>query len=177
MSRRSENKDQLDRMLDQWGRARPEIEAEGMSLIPRLFRLAYFFDSAMTPVSRKFGLKPGWVDMLSALRRIGPPHRMSATQLARWVLLSSGGMTSRIDRMEEAGLVRRAPDPDDRRGVLVELTPRGRRVIDGAIDAQLELFKELTDTLTERERRTFINLLRKQTLAFEEGRVGGGADR
>lgn len=169
-------KDQLDRILDQWRHERPEIDAEGMALVPRVFRLAYFYDAAMTPVSRSFGLKAGWLDLLSALRRIGPPYRLSAGELAHWTLLSSGGLTSRIDRMEEAGLVRRVPDPEDRRGVLVELTPTGRRVADAAIDAHLELYAELLKPLTKTERRTFIDLIRKQTLAFEGGEEGSAVD-
>ena len=161
-------------MLDQWRRERPEIEADGMTLVPRVMRLAHLYDGEMTRVSRSFGLKPGWLDVLSALRRIGAPHRMSATELARWVLLSSGGMTNRLDRMEEAGLVRRRPDPADRRGVLVELTPRGGRVIDAAIDAHLALYEQLVSgALSKTEQSTFVELMRKQTLAFEEGRVGG----
>lgn len=163
-------------MLDQWRRERPEIDAEGMALVPRVLRLAHLYDAEMARVSHSFGLRPGWLDALSALRRIGPPHRMSASELAGWVLLSSGGMTNRLDRMEEAGLVRRRPDPSDRRGVLVELTPRGREVIDAAIDAHLELYAELVGAaLTKAEQRTFIELLRKQTLTFEESRVGDSA--
>jgi DNA-binding MarR family transcriptional regulator len=163
-------------MLDQWRRERPEIEADGMALVPRVMRLAHLYDGEMAHVSRSFGLKPGWLDVLSALRRTGPPYRMSATELARWVLLSSGGMTHRLDRMQEAGLLRRRPDPADRRGVLVELTERGRRVIDSAIDAHLALYEELVSgALTKAEQRKFVELMRKQTLAFEEGRVGGGA--
>jgi DNA-binding MarR family transcriptional regulator len=170
-------KDQLDRMLDQWRRERPEIDAEGMALVPRVIRLAHLYDREMARVSRSFGLKPGWLDVLSALRRIGPPHRMSASQLARWVLLSSGAMTNRLDRTEEAGLVRRLPDPSDRRGVLIELTPRGREVIDGAIDAHLALYDQLVGSvLSTAEQRRFIELMRKQTLAFEEGRIGVSAE-
>src|SRR5919204_5876359 len=164
--RRTKGQDQLDQMLEQWRRERPEINAEGMALVPRVMRLAHLYDAEMARVSRSFGLKPGWLDVLSALRRIGAPHRMSATELARWVLLSSGGMTNRLDRMEEAGLVRRRPDPSDRRGVLVELTPRGRQVIDDAIDAHLALYEELVGgALTRAEQRTFVELMRKQTLA------------
>jgi DNA-binding MarR family transcriptional regulator len=160
-------------MLDQWRAARPEINADGMSLVPRVIRLAYLYDTEMARVSRSFGLKPGWLDVLSALRRTGSPYQMSATELARWVLLSSGGMTSRLDRMEDAGLVRRRPDPSDRRGVLIELTPRGRAVIDAAIDAHLALYEELVaGALTKPEREQLIELVRKQTLAFEEGRIG-----
>jgi DNA-binding MarR family transcriptional regulator len=161
-------------MLDQWRRERPEIDAEGMSLVPRVIRLAHLYDTQMARVSRSFELKPGWLDVLSALRRVGPPYRMSATELARWVLLSSGGMTGRLDRMEEAGLVRRRPDPSDRRGVLIELTSKGRAVIDGAIDAHLELYEQLVGAaLNKAEQKKFIELTRKQILAFEEGRIGG----
>jgi DNA-binding MarR family transcriptional regulator len=164
-------------MLDQWRKERPEIDADGMALVPRVMRLAHLYDIEMARVSRSFGLKPGWLDVLSALRRIGPPYRMSATELARWVLLSSGGMTNRLDRMEEAGLLRRRPDPSDRRGVLVELTPRGRKAIDAAIDAHLALYEELAGgALSDDEQRTFVELMRKQTLAFEEGRIGGAGD-
>jgi DNA-binding MarR family transcriptional regulator len=162
-------------MLEQWRRERPEINADGMALIPRVMRLAHLYDQEMARVSRRFDLKPGWLDVLSALRRVGPPYRMSASALARWVLLSSGGMTSRLDRMEEAGLVARLPDPADRRGVLIELTAKGRKVIDAAIDAHLTLYEELVSgALSEADQRRFIELMRKQTLAFEQGRIGGG---
>jgi DNA-binding MarR family transcriptional regulator len=158
-------------MLDQWRQSRPEINAEGMSLVPRLLRLAHMYAGEMARVSESFGLKRGWLDVLSALRRVGPPYRMSATELAQWVLLSSGGMTGRLDRMEDAGLLRRCPDPEDRRGVLIELTPRGRTVIDAAIDAHLVLYEQLTGAaLTKAEQQKFIELTRKQTLAFEQGR-------
>jgi DNA-binding MarR family transcriptional regulator len=164
-------------MLDDWRTARPEIDADGMALVPRLMRLAHLYDTQMQGVSRSQALKPGWLDVLSALRRIGPPFRLAATQLARRVLLSSGGMTSRLDRMEEAGLVRRRPDPSDRRGVLVELTTKGRKVIDAAIDAHLALYDELASgALSKAEQRTFIELMRKQTLAFEEGQIGLSAE-
>src|SRR5919204_4420718 len=154
--RRTKGQDQLDQMLEQWRRERPEIDAEGMALIPRVMRLAHLYDREMARLSRSFGLKPGWLDVLSALRRAGPPYRMSATVLARWVLLSSGGMTSRLDRMEEAGLVARRPDPSDRRGVLIELTARGRKVIDAAIDAHLALYKELVGgALNRADQRRF----------------------
>jgi DNA-binding MarR family transcriptional regulator len=173
--RRKERQDQLDRMLEQWRRERPEIDPEGMALIPRVMRLAHLYDREMARVSRSFDLKPGWLDVLSALRRVGRPYRMSASELARWVLLSSGGMTSRLDRMEEAGLVARLPDPSDRRGVLIELTAKGRKVIDAAIDAHLALYDELVSgALSESDQRRFIELMRKQTLAFEQGCIGGG---
>src|SRR5690348_8159517 len=124
-------------MLDQWRIARPDIDADGMALIPRVIRLGHLYNREMLRVSRSFGLEPGWLDTLSALRRAGSPYQMPATKLANSVLLSSGGMTSRLDRMEAAGLVKRRPDPSDRRGVLVELTKHGLETIDAAINAHL----------------------------------------
>jgi DNA-binding MarR family transcriptional regulator len=161
------SKDHLDYMLDQWRRERPEIDADGMAIVPRLMRLAHLYESRMRSVSRGLGLKPGWLDALSALRRIGPPYRLTASELAQSILLSSGGMTSRIDRMEEAGLTKRVPHPSDRRVVFVELTERGRKTIDAAIDAHLDLCEDLLSSLTKTEQKTFIDLMRKQTLALE----------
>jgi DNA-binding MarR family transcriptional regulator len=175
-ARTKQGRDRLDQMLDEWRQERPEIDAFGMALVPRVMRLSYFYDRAMQSVSRRFALKPGWLDVLSSLRRGGPPYRRAATELARSVLLSSGGMTSRIDRMEQAGLVRRLPDPNDRRGVLVELTDTGHEVIDRAIDAHLELYGRLASVLTSAERKTFIDLMRKQTRAFERGDADAALD-
>lgn len=161
------SKDHLDHMLDQWRHERPEIDADGMAIVPRLMRLAHLYESRMRSVSRGLGLKPGWLDALSALRRSGPPYRLTASELAQSILLSSGGMTSRIDRMEETGLIKRVRHPSDRRVVFVELTERGRKTIDVAIDAHLDLYEDLLSSLTKAEQKTFIDLMRKQTLALE----------
>lgn len=159
-------RDQLGTMLDQWRAARPQTDVKAMEIVPRILRLAYFWEEALHELFGSLGLRRGWLDVLSALRRTSP-HRLSATVLARSVLLSSGGMTARLDRMEEAGLLKRVPDPDDRRGVLVELTNDGRAVIDKAIDAQAAHIKPLISVLKREERRVFADMLRKQLIAFE----------
>jgi DNA-binding MarR family transcriptional regulator len=171
-------RDYVDGVLEQWRHERPDIDADGMALIPRLIRLAHLYNTHMRPISRSFGLENGWLDTLSALRRIGHPYRMPATELARSVLLTSGGMTARLDRMEAADLVTRRPDPADRRGVLVELTEHGRKIIDAAINAHLVLYQDLLGrALSKAEQQTFIQLLRKQTLALEELQPAGAARR
>ena len=87
-------------------------------------------DSFTEPLVDRYGLQPGWFDLLATLRRAGAPYELNPTQLMQATMLSSGGMTKRLDRMAEAGLVERRADPTDRRGTLVRLTRRGRSTID-----------------------------------------------
>lgn len=162
--------DELGEMLGQWRRVRPETDVDAMTLVPRILRLAYLLAQELQMVNASFGLERGWLDVLSALRRTGPPHRLPATQLARSVLLSSGGMTARLDRMEEAGLVRRLADPNDRRGVLVDLTPKGQTTIDRAIDAHTAAYGELVNTSTANEHKRIAEWLRRQLLGLEHQR-------
>lgn len=166
----STDRDQLEDMLDAWRRVRPQTDVDAMAVVPRILRLAYLLEGALQAINRSLGLQRGWLDVLSALRRAGPPHRLPATQLARSVLLSSGGMTARLDRMEEAGLVRRLSDPNDRRGVLVDLTPKGRATIDRAIDAHTASYGQLLQPLTRAEREQFADMLRRQLIVLERRR-------
>lgn len=169
MPARPGQEDDLGEMLKAWRRVRPETDVEAMEIVPRVLRLAYLWDETLQQLNASFGLQRGWLDVLSALRRTGPPHRLPATQLARSVLLSSGGMTARLDRMEEAGFVRRRPDPNDRRGVLVELTRKGKDVVERVIDAQCAQYTPALSVLTRLEQKSFIDMLRRQLLAFESG--------
>lgn len=165
--RSTSERDDLDDMLDAWRRVRPATDVEAMEIVPRILRLAYLWDEAVQRLTKSFGLQRGWLDVLSALRRTGQPHRLPATRLARSVLLSSGGMTARLDRMEEARLIRRRPDPDDRRGVLVEMTPQGKDIVEKVIDAQRDHYEPVLSVLTRSERKAFAGMLRRQLVAFE----------
>jgi DNA-binding MarR family transcriptional regulator len=98
--------------------------------------------------------------LLAALRRSGPPYELNPTQLMRATLLSSGGMTKRLDRLVEAGLVERRADPADRRGVLVGLTPHGKAVVDNALEAHVANEERLLRSLTPADRRTLDGMLR-----------------
>ncbi len=113
-----------------------------------------------------FGLNRGEVGVLSALRVSGP-DRLSPTQLFRGLMLSSAGMTSRLDRLERRGYVRRSPDPDDRRGVLIELTDEGKAVLDEAVAANTRLEREMLAGLDEREAEQLGILLRKLLRGLE----------
>ena len=164
---RNRERDQLEEMLDAWRRVRPDTDVEAMEIVPRILRLAHLWDVAVQELTASVGLQRGWLDVLSALRRTGPPHRLPATRLARSVLLSSGGMTARLDRMEGAGFIRRLADPRDRRGVLVELTRKGKDAVEKVIDGQRDHYEPVLSVLTQTERKLFADMLRRQLVAFE----------
>lgn len=115
----------------------------------------------------RFGLNRGEVGVLGALRVAGPPHRMSPTSLSKGLMLSSAGMTSRLDRLERGGLVRRLPDPTDRRALLVELTESGSKVVDEAVATNTKSERDLLRTLTAAEVATLARLLRKMLAGLE----------
>ena len=152
--------DHVDQILAQWRRERPELDAGAIGVFGRLSRADRLVDHALAEGIAAHGLQPGWFDLLAALRRQGAPYELTPTQLTQATLLSSGGTTKRLDRLVDAGLVDRRPDPDDRRGTLVRLTPRGKRIIDRALETHLDNEGRLLQVFTRDERRTFEGLLR-----------------
>lgn len=159
--------DLTDRVLGGWSSARPELEVEALQVTARLSRIGPLLARRQEAVFGEFGLGRGEVGALSALRIAGPPHRLSPTRLGKGLMLSSAGVTSRIDRLERRGLVRRLPDPDDRRGVIVELTDKGLEVVDAAVAALAKSDRELLERLTSEEIGQLEVLLRKFLSALE----------
>jgi DNA-binding MarR family transcriptional regulator len=164
--------DHIDEIVAQWGRERPDLDAEPLAVFGRLFRAAARADSMLGEQLTGYGLQPGWFDLLAALRRTGKPYELNPTQLMRATMISSGGTTKRLDRLAEAGLVERRPDPSDRRGVLVRLTPRGTEVIDKAIETHLGNEERLLQAFSPAERRTFAQLLYQLLAVLEESQDG-----
>lgn len=162
--------DPIDVLLDQWRRERPDLDPAPMAVVGRLMRVARLADRAIGDALAAQGLQPGWFDVLSALRRAGAPYRLTPRALARAVMLSTGGMTKRLDQMEAAGLVVRAPDPRDRRGLLIGLTAKGRRSVDRALESHLANEERLLDGLSASERLRLESLLRRFEASIGEAR-------
>jgi DNA-binding MarR family transcriptional regulator len=161
--------DHIEATISAWRRERPGLDLSWMAVVARLLRVSHRLEDAQDEFFSALGLKPGWLDVLAALRREGDPYQLTPTRLSEEALISTAGMTNRLDRLEQAGLVRRLPDPDDRRGVLVELTPDGRELVDSAIDAHRGLSKRLLGTLEAPEREELDRLLRKLLLPLDRG--------
>jgi DNA-binding MarR family transcriptional regulator len=152
--------DHVDEILAQWRRERPDLDASPIGVFGRLSRADRLIDTALAEGIAAHGLQPGWFDLLAALRRQGSPYELTPTRLTEATLLSSGGTTKRLDRLADAGLIERLPDPVDRRGTLVRLTRHGKRVIDRALETHLENERRLLQFLSRDEQRTFEGLLR-----------------
>jgi DNA-binding MarR family transcriptional regulator len=148
-------------VLGGWRDALPDLEITPLEVTGRLSRIGPLLARRQETVFSRFGLNRGEVGVLSALRIAGPPHRLSPTRLGRGLMLSSAGMTSRIDRLERRGLVRRLPDPDDRRGVMVELTDQGLEIVDAAVAALAISDRELLERFEPQELVLLEGLLRK----------------
>ena len=161
-------RDGVDLILEQWQRERPELDASPIGIIGRISRLARELEQRLEPVYRAQGLEPGWYDVLATLRRAGPPYRLRPSEFTGALMLTSSGTTKRLDRLEQAGLIARAPDPDDRRGTLISLTLQGRELVDNASDAHLANEARLLQSLSAAERKQLATLLRKLRLGLPD---------
>lgn len=159
--------DHMDRILSQWRHERPDLDVAAIGLLGRLFRSAHLADEALSEGIAPHGLQPGWFDLLAALRRSGKPYELNPTTLMETTMLTSGGMTKRLDRLDEAGLIERRPDPSDRRGTLIHLTRRGKATIDKAVETHARNEDALLRSLTAADRSALDDLLRKFLASLE----------
>jgi DNA-binding MarR family transcriptional regulator len=159
-------RDGVDLILEQWRRERPDLDPSPIGVIGRISRLARELEQRLEPVYREHGLEPGWHDVLATLRRTGPPFRLRPTEFSSALMLTSSGTTKRLDRLEQAGLIQRAADPDDRRGILITLTDAGRELIDSVTEAHLANERRLLSALSDAEQTRLADLLRKLQLGL-----------
>ena len=152
--------DEVDDLVAQWLAQRPDLDVGPMQVLSRVTRLAKHLDIARRSAFASHGLETWEFDVLSALRRVGPPFQLTPGALVRATLVTSGTMTNRIDRLAEAGLVHREPDPRDRRGVLVTLSDEGRARVDAALEDLLSGERTLLAGLDDAQRASLSALLR-----------------
>ena len=161
------DRDVVDALVDQWREQRPDLELAPMATIGRLGRVMVHMTAAIEAVFAEHGLTTADFDVLAALRRAGEPFAMRPTDLSRLLMLSPAGMTNRLDRLDAAGLVRRSPDPDDRRSWSIALTDDGRRIVDAAVSDHVANEGRLLEPLSASQRRALDRALRALLAQFE----------
>src|SRR3954468_676433 len=159
-------RDDVDAIIDQWRKVRPELEPSPIGIVGRVSRLARELEQRLEPVYREHGLEPGWHDVLATLRRSGPPLALRPTDLTHASMLTSSGTTKRLDKLEQAGLIARSPDPADRRGTLITLTGAGRELIDALTVAHLDNERAILGALSEADQQRLGDLLRTLQLGL-----------
>ena len=153
-------RDEVDELVEAWGRERSDLDLTPVEVFSRIGRLARHLDLARRQAFAAHAIESWEFDVLAALRRAGGDYQLSPGRLLRETLVTSGTMTNRVDRLAARGLVERLPDPHDRRGVLVRLTAQGRSTVDGAFEALLEAERHLLADLPAQDRTRLAALLR-----------------
>lgn len=153
--------DPLDRITAQWNEVRPDLDTVPMAIFGRIYRIAKAVGDRMEKEYGRFGISRGEFDVLATLRRAGEPYVLSPRELSSALLLTTGGMTGRLDKLERAGLVERSPDPHDRRGLRVTLTEQGLRLLHEAVGAGLAVQKAALGAMDDEQAARLSDLLRQ----------------
>ena len=163
--------DAVDAIVDQWRAQRPDLDPSAKHITGRIVRLAVLFQGEFERIKGaafdQYGLKETDFGVLSPLRRAGEPFELTPTELARHRMITSGGMTAALDRLEDKGMIVRVPNPNDRRGSLVRLTERGREVIDASMKLHADVEHQLVASLDKQDAADLQRILRKLLIATE----------
>ncbi|MDW7550683.1 MarR family winged helix-turn-helix transcriptional regulator [Pseudoalteromonas peptidolytica] len=152
--------DAIDRVQEQWAREKPHLETTPMAIMGRLVRIAKHMEAEVEKLHKRYGLNLGEFDVLATLRRSGEPFRLTPSELFKTMLLTSGAMTNRLDKLAAKGLIKREHCKEDRRSVTVELTAEGVSLIEKLIEPHIALQAQLVQEL-EPEQRVLLNELLK----------------
>jgi DNA-binding MarR family transcriptional regulator len=160
-------RDHVQHVLEQWRREAPELDRSPMGVVGRISRLAQLLQDELEPVFAAHGVNGGEFDVLAALRRVGRPYRLTPTELSTALIITSGGMTKRLNALAGRGLIRREPDPTDRRSSAVSLTPEGKRLVEAILPEHVANEERLLSELSTEQRVELARLL--ETLAISLG--------
>jgi DNA-binding MarR family transcriptional regulator len=159
--------DRVDTVVSRWEMTRPDIDPSPLKVIFRIQLLSNHLARELGPVFKAAGLDAGLFDVLATLRRSNAAGRLSPRELNTECMLTSGAMTARLDRLENAGLVRRMPDPGDRRAIIIELLPKGRTLVDEVMESHMQNEERLLAPLSADERERLAALLRQLLVSIE----------
>lgn len=172
--KKGENEDHVDRLRRQWAKELPDLDTEPMAILGRAMRLTNMVRPSIEATFAGYGLDRGEFDVIATLRRSGPPYRLTPTEMYSLLMISSGGLTHRLVRLEKAGLIRREPSPDDGRSMLVALTDTGFVLAEKAFRKDMANELGFLAPLSAKERETLAGLLRKLILGIENDQARGG---
>ncbi|MFD0900638.1 MarR family winged helix-turn-helix transcriptional regulator [Actinomadura sediminis] len=167
MASQRPSSDLIDLVIEQWGREMPGMDVDSIRVLGRLHRCDVRYQTLVAETLAKFDLTTPAFDVLASLRRSGPGYRRTAGELAQIGLITTGGLTQRIDRLEKAGLVRRAKDEHDRRVVYIELTEAGRDLIDRVVEEHFRTQDRMLGALRQSERRELARLLSRLEVSLD----------
>ena len=153
--------DPVDQLITLWSAAMPDVDTRGLSVLGRVRRIALRARAAVEPLLAAQGIDGGGYDVLATLRAEPPPHRLRPTEIYRALGISSGGLTARLNKLEVARMIRRPAASNDKRSVFVELSPKGRGLVEQAFRAEMALQAELMAGLAEKEQWVLATLLKK----------------
>lgn len=163
----AENEDAVDRIVAQWAEQRPGLDTGPMAVVGRIHRVAGLLETALRPPFAEEGLGNGDFDVLASLRRAGAPYRLNPTELTAAMMVTSGAVTKRVDRLAALGLVTRRVAEHDGRGRLIGLTRKGLALVDRVVEKHWANEERLLAPLDARERAAMVAALRKLLLALE----------
>ena len=172
---RPEEDDAVDRIVSQWAAVRPDVDVSPIYVVGRVSRLSRLIDRRLTESFARYGIESWMYDVLATLRRSGEPYELSAGDLVRQSMVTTGAITNRIDRLEERGLVERVAAAGDRRKVIVRLTPAGLRLVDEVVLGHVATERELLGGLSPNQQRDLAQLLRRMLLSLGDEADTSGA--
>jgi len=173
MGATTEERDHIDRFLETIHLVLPDLDLEVEGIVDRIGGLSRRLHRTLDETLAEFGLDSAEHKVLCTLAQNGEPFCSTPGRLGKRMELSSGAMTNRLDRLEEAGLVRRRPDPNDRRGVVIEMTEKGRETYERAVGVQAKKEELVTSALDDGEKKQLNDLLRRLMLEFERREQAG----
>lgn len=162
------SRDKIDQMLQEWSWSSYDLALRQMAVSKRISLMARRLEQLAADTLGPLGLDPGEFEVLATLLRSGPAHELSPSALNRWLMISGGGLTKRMTRLEERGLITRRLDPDDRRSLLVALTEAGKELAERAVLAHSAATAELIDRIGPEAREQLSGLLREMLLSLQE---------
>ncbi|WP_122046478.1 MarR family winged helix-turn-helix transcriptional regulator [Vibrio atlanticus] len=159
--------DAIDRVVEQWAKEKPELETEPMAMMGRIMRIAKYMETQVAELHKNYDMKLGEFDVLATLRRSGKPYQLTPSELIGSMMLTSGAMTNRLDKLEAKGLIRREHSKEDRRSVSVQLTKDGLILIDQMMTEHVEMQKKLVKSLSASQKKNANQLLKAWLSAYE----------